>query len=278
LRAAAYAPFADLLRANMRHAGALRIDHVMALARLWLMPAAAGAADGAYVEYPLDELLGILALESVRAGCLIVGEDLGTVPAGFRERLAEMRILSYRLLQFEVDAEGFAAPSTYPSLALVATGTHDLPPIAAYWTAHDVTLRAGLSLIADHATEHRERDDRARKRDGLLRAFDRELGVDAERTKRFRGAVDDPHASATLAEIALAANRYLAKTPSRLLMVQLEDVLGDARQLNVPTTLDEHPNWRRRAAIALEDLAIDARFVALARALEPERARGNARS
>jgi 4-alpha-glucanotransferase len=102
--------------------------------------------------------------------------------------------------------------------------------------------------------------------------------VDAERTKRFRGAVDDPHASATLAEIALAANRYLAKTPSRLLMVQLEDVLGDARQLNVPTTLDEHPNWRRRAAIALEELASDARFVALARALEPERARGNVRS
>jgi 4-alpha-glucanotransferase len=278
LRAAAYAPFAELLRANMRHAGALRIDHVMALARLWLMPADAAATDGAYVEYPLDELLGILALESVRAGCLIVGEDLGTVPAGFRERLAEKRILSYRLLQFEVDDDGFTAPSTYPWLALVATGTHDLPPMGAYWTAHDVTLRAELSLIADHATERREREDRARKRDGLLESFDRELGTDAERTTRFREAAADPHASTTLAEIALAANRYLAKTPSRLLMVQLEDVLGDARQLNVPTTLDEHPNWRRRAAIALEELASDARFVALARALEPERARGNVRS
>jgi len=270
LRRAAYEPFAALLRANMRHAGALRIDHVMALARLWLVPEGAAPDRGAYVAYRLNELLAVVALESVRARCIVIGEDLGTVPAGFREALARKKIFSYRLLQFEVDDGGFLAPAQYPSLALVSTGTHDLPPIGAYWTASDVSLRARLSLI-DEAAESRERGERARKREQLLQAFDSELGPDAARSARFRAAADAPGDRNTLAEIALAANRYLARSPGRLLMVQLEDLLGDVAQVNVPTTRDEHPNWRQRAAIALEDLERDPRLVAMSEALSHER-------
>ena len=274
LRAAAYAPFVALLRANMRHAGALRIDHVMALARLYVIPAGAPATHGAYVAYRLDEMLGIVALESVRSRCMVVGEDLGTVPAGFRERLAEKHLLSYRLLQFETDDAGFLAPDAYPDLALVSIGTHDLPPIGAYWTANDVTVRKRLALLADAESETAERVQRGAKREAMLAAFARVFGADDERDRRFRQAASDPNDAETLAEVALAANRFLARTPGRLLMVQLEDVLGDSAQVNVPTTLDEHPNWRRRAAIRVEDLAADGRFEALAVALRAERGIG----
>jgi 4-alpha-glucanotransferase len=279
LRQTAYEPFAELLRANMRHAGALRIDHVMALARLWLVPEGVAPDRGAYVAYRLDEMLAVAALESVRARCMVIGEDLGTVPAGFRETLARRRILSYRLLQFEVDDAGFLAPAQYPALALVSTGTHDLPPVGAYWTESDVTLRARLSLV-DEAGEGRERSERARRREQLLQSFDSELGRDHERSARFREAAADPNDRQTLSEIGVAANRYLARSPGRLLMVQLEDLLGDVAQINVPTTRDEYPNWRQRASIVLEDLERDARFIAMAEALshergEPSRGDGN---
>ena len=148
LRAAGYAPFAELLRANMRNAGAIRIDHVMALARLWWVPEGASAADGAYVRYRLDELLAIVALESRRSRCLVIGEDLGTVPTGFRETLAERCILSYRLFTFEVDADGrHVAPDNYPSLALVSSSTHDLAPIAAHVSGHDIAMRESIELL-----------------------------------------------------------------------------------------------------------------------------------
>ncbi len=267
LRRAAYAPFVALLRANMRHAGALRIDHVMALARLYWVPSGLPATDGAYVTYRLDEMLAIVALESRRARCMVIGEDLGTVPAGFRERLAEKRLLSYRLLQFERDDAGFLAPDAYPALALVAIATHDLPPMGAYWTASDVATRAELGLLREPAAERRERDERAGARDQLLAAFDRALGLDEGRERAFRAAAERPDDRDTLAEIALFANRYLARSPGRLLMVQLEDVFGDVAQANVPTTTDEYPNWRRRAARNVDEIANDPRFRALADAL-----------
>jgi 4-alpha-glucanotransferase len=265
LREVAYAPFVALLRANMRHAGALRIDHVMALARLYFVPSGSSAADGAFVSYELDELLGIVALESARARCMVIGEDLGTVPAGFREKLEDRGVLSYRLLQFEVDDDGFVPPSAYPSLALVATGTHDLPPMGAYWTASDVDLRSELGFFDDGAaTSASERDARERRREQLLAAFDAALGADDARSARFRSAAREPNDRAVLADVALTANRFLAQSPAQLLMVQLEDVFGDTAQVNVPTTVDEHPNWRRRASLELERFSGDARLRALA--------------
>jgi 4-alpha-glucanotransferase len=132
LRRRAYKPFIELLRANMRHAGALRIDHVMSLMRLYCIPAGMQSSEGTYVRYPFEDMLGVLALESTRNRCAIVGEDLGTVPDGFRERMARERVFSCRVLYFEED------PRRYPQDSVASTGTHDLPPLRKYWEQHGV--------------------------------------------------------------------------------------------------------------------------------------------
>ncbi len=272
LRATAYAAFIALLRANMEHAGAVRIDHVMALLRLYWIPEGVSPSEGAYVTYPLDELIGLIALESERARCIVIGEDLGTVPGGLRERLTAANILSYRLLQFENDDERFLPPQTYPPLALMCTGTHDLPFVGAYWTAHDVEVRAALGLIEGERAVRDERIARAKKRAQLLDAW-RTIGLTADDAARFQAAADNPADRTTLAEIAFWANRYLARARGFLLMVQIEDVLGEVEQANVPNTTTEHPNWRRRLALDLETFARDERFTRLARMLERERPR-----
>src|SRR5262249_48248646 len=143
------APFAATLQANMRHGGALRLDHVMALRRLfWIPRAAASAAEGGYVRYPFDDLLGILALESQRNRCLVIGEDLGTVPDEVRSPLQLRRIFSYRLLDFERDEQAdFLPPAKYPQQALVAASTHDLATLTGYWKGRDLELRTELDLF-----------------------------------------------------------------------------------------------------------------------------------
>ena len=146
--ATACAGFRELLAANMRHAGALRIDHVMGLSRLFWVPGGATAAAGAYVRYPFDALLGTLALASARARCLVVGEDLGTVPDGLRERLADAAVLSYRVLWFERDGDAFIAPSQWPAQAAACVSTHDLPTIAGWWTGADIDEREALGLLS----------------------------------------------------------------------------------------------------------------------------------
>jgi 4-alpha-glucanotransferase len=250
LRDVAYRPFIECLRANMRHAGALRIDHVMGLARLFWIPANASAAQGGYVRYPLDDLLAITALESRRARCAIVGEDLGTVPEGLRERLSARRIFSMRLLYFWRDDDGAFRPAqSYPEFAQVATGTHDLPTLPGYWRERDIALRAALHLLPASDDEAALHQERARTRAALLvllrdtgllpSADERDIDIDA--------LVD-------------AAYRFLAMSPARLLMVQLDDVLGVEEQANLPGTVDEHPNWRRKLPVPREDLAASPRL------------------
>jgi 4-alpha-glucanotransferase len=266
LRDAGYAPFVETLRANMRHAGALRIDHVMGLSRLYWVPSGATAASGAYVGYPLDDLAGLLALESERQRCLVIGEDLGTVPLEARAALTANGILSYRVLLFERDASGdFSAPSRYPEAALATTSTHDLPTLAGWWEGNDIVLRAehrrpGAS--ADVQAQMAERiDDRARLLAALVRA-----GLLPADTPL------DPHAIPRLTPaLALALQTFLARTPSALLAVQPEDVFGAVEQANLPGTTFEHPNWRRKLPVALEQVAADGRLHALASAIASER-------
>jgi 4-alpha-glucanotransferase len=266
LRDAGYAPFIETLRANMRHAGALRIDHVMGLLRLYWVPASATAAAGAYVGYPLDDLAGLLALESERHRCLVIGEDLGTVPREARAALTANGIMSYRVLLFERDASGdFSAPSRYPEAALATTSTHDLPTLAGWWEGNDIVLRAehrrpGAS--ADVQAQMAERiDDRARLLAALVRA-----GLLPADTPL------DPHAIPRLTPaLALALQMFLARTPSALLAVQPEDVFGAVEQANLPGTTFEHPNWRRKLAVGLEQVAADGRLHALASAIASER-------
>ncbi len=255
LRAAAYQPFIDLLRANMRHAGALRIDHVMELTRLFWIPAGKGPSEGTYVGYPFEDLLGILALESVRNRCVVIGEDLGTVPEGFRERMLEAGVLSYRLLYFEREPDGSVRkPEHYPPEAAVAISTHDLPPIASFWSGADIELRDRLGLWPSPERRIADTADRPRTRAALAAAL-RESGVSGAEPSDTEAPI-------------VAAHAFLSRAPSRMLIVNPEDVLGEKRQANVPGTVDEHPNWRHRLAVELEDLLADRRLLEVAAVLD----------
>ena len=262
LRAAAYAPFIATLRANMRHAGALRIDHVMALSRLFWIPQSGVPRDGAYVHYPFEDLVGIVALESHRNRCLVIGEDLGTVTDEVRATLARVGILSYRVLLFERQHSGeFKPPAQYPADALVTAATHDLPTLAGYWAGGDLALRRGLGLFPSEdvyqAQLHGRMEDRAR----LLRALERE-GLLPE------GVGTDPAAQPELTPALLRQLQvFLASSPARVQVVQLEDVLGVAEQVNLPGTTEQHPNWRRKLPLALERWPDEPRFTALAATL-----------
>ncbi len=271
LRAARYEPFVAMLRANMRHAGALRIDHVMGLARLFWVPAGGVPADGAYVRYPFADLLGLVALESHRNRCLVIGEDLGTVPDEVRAALGAAGVLSYRLLYFERSPAGdFKSPAEYPEQALAAATTHDLPTLAGWWTGHDITVRAELGLLPEPDARDAQVLARSQDRARLLLALERE-GLLPE------GATANPVSLPEMTpEFARAIAVYLGRSAARIMVVQLEDVLGLTSQANVPGSTVEQPNWRRKVPLALERWADDERFVELARALAPLRGRAPA--
>jgi (1->4)-alpha-D-glucan 1-alpha-D-glucosylmutase len=268
LRDLGYAPFLATLRANMRASGALRIDHVMGLLRLYWVPSGAAPAQGAYVRYPFDDLLGLLALESERHRCLVIGEDLGTVPDEVRSALAANDILSYRVLLFERDAAGeFKSPEAYPEPALAVASTHDLPTLAGWWEGLDIFLRAGSGQLGPDADVESAIDERVRERGRLLAALRRAALLPEGVPPDPR---DVPHLTPSLAR---AAQRFLARTPSALLVVQAEDALDVREQSNLPGTTDTHPNWRRKLPVPLERLDADGRMRALAAVIAQERGR-----
>jgi (1->4)-alpha-D-glucan 1-alpha-D-glucosylmutase len=267
LREAAYAPFIDMLRANMRHCGALRIDHAMALERVFWVPAGLSPEQGAYVANPLDDLLGILALESQRNHCLVIGEDLGTVPEGFRERLAEAGVLSYHPFFFERTTDGgFQSPANYPRQALVSVSTHDLPTLRGFWKGDDLDTRAKLRLFP--TTEQRDKriEERAMDRARFLMALERE-GLLPEGIGVHPVSMPD-----ITPPFVVAIHTFLARTPAQLLLVQPEDIFDVVEQVNLPGSRDDqHPNWQRRLPNDLEDWRADSRFSAVAEALRHER-------
>lgn len=267
LRDSAYAPLIATLRANMSRAGALRIDHVMGLSRLYWVPRGMSPAQGGYVRYPLDDMLGIVALESRRHRCLVVGEDLGTVPDSLRRRLDETQILSYRLLIFERDGSAFKPPASYPRRALVAWSTHDLPTFAGWWGEEDLRTRQELGLMAGSELEAQRRE-RHESRHALIAAL-RSEGILTSDGARADGPVTE--------ELAFAVQSFLARTPSCLMVAQMEDVLGVAPQANVPGTVDEHPNWRRKLPVTLEELSRDPRLHRIAHDLAAQRGRSRTR-
>ncbi|NHA14470.1 4-alpha-glucanotransferase [Thioalkalivibrio sp. XN279] len=234
LREQGYAPFIRLLRANMPQGGAVRIDHVMALMRLWWIPHGRPSAAGGYVHYRLDELMAIVALESHTRRCLVVGEDLGTVPDEVRAAMEQNGVLSYRVLLFEREGDGaFRAPADYPQLSLVTPTTHDLPTLAGYWRGDDLVLRAALGLYADDRVPAHELDEREAARRALAEA----LGAAG-------GAAD----SASVDAIIDGAQLYVARSCAAILMLQAEDWLRETRPVNVPGTHQSYPNWRRKLA------------------------------
>jgi 4-alpha-glucanotransferase len=262
LREAAYSPFIGIMRANMRHAGALRLDHAMALQRLYWVPPGCAADQGAYVRYPVDDLFRLVALESRRNRCLIIGEDLGTVPDGFRERMDATGQFAYRVMVFEQKDGRFKAPGEFDQNALSIFATHDLPSGRGYWNGTDIGKREKLDLYPRPGMGDEERAARQSDREKLVRAFAAE-GLLPEDFPNH-GPLSDADAE----RLAKAAHLFLARSRSKLMMVQIEDVLALDSQMNLPGTTDQHPNWRRRFPVDVAGVLADPRLIGLAHDLK----------
>jgi 4-alpha-glucanotransferase len=243
LRRTAYAPFVALVRANMRACGALRLDHVMALFRQWWVPRGFKSADGGYVHYPLEDLLGVVALESHRNACLVVGEDLGVVPDEIRRALPQFGVYHYKVVLFEQKGGEFVAPADYTRYALAAVTTHDLPTLHGWWSGHDIDLWEKLGFYPEPSVGERRRAERQLERERLLRALRREkLWPDADVVPEYS------------AELGRAVHVYLGKSPTALVTVQLEDMIGMLEPVNVPGTSSEYSNWTRRMTASAAEI------------------------
>ena len=242
-----FEPYREMLRASMRHAGAIRLDHVLGLKRLYLVPHGFAADNGVYVQMPFEALLAATAQESVAHRCVVIGEDLGTVPEGFREKMADWGIWSYQVMMFERDDDGrFRGIDHYASNALVTFNTHDLPSYAGWRSFSDLKLKRSLGI------DPGESDDERWRAMTMLSDVLRHHGIDRHDLYAVAG--------------------FLARTRSRLLAISLEDLLGVIDQPNIPGTVNEHPNWRQRLPIALDGIA-SAIDVAALKSATAERAR-----
>jgi len=264
LAAQAFAPFAQLMRANMQNVGALRIDHVMSLFRLWWAPRGFSAAQGVYVHYPLAQLCGLLAQESRRTHCLIVGEDLGTVPDEVRRAMASHGLYHYTVLLFErYDHGGFKAPDDYVAESAAIATTHDLPPLKAWWSGEDIALRARLALYPDAETARRVSEERAQDRVALVCAL-RAAGLwhwqELEPLPEFSFA------------LTRAVQIFLGRSRAAIMLMQLEDLIGMTDPVNVPGTHREHANWRRKLESETQVIFQDANVRELCIALRAARA------
>ena len=232
--------FRALLATNMRHAGAIRIDHAFQLQRLFVIPDGMEARQGAYIEYPFEAMLAAVRLESNRARSIVIAEDLGTAPEGFSEAIMRSDLLSYRILNFEREHDGgFKAPWAYPRKAMAAVATHDLPTFAGWWNGLDTDLRETFKVYTPEQAE-KERGGRAAELAQFSRALANENIQHSEAV-----SVQPPFEE---------ASRYLAKSPAVLLALQLEDVLEDTNQANLPGPDLGHPNWRRKLTRGVEGI------------------------
>ncbi len=234
-----YRAFIEMVRANLAYAGGIRIDHVMGLKRLWVMPEGASPQEGAYLNYPFQDQLRLLSLEAARHRALVVGEDLGTVPDGMREELARRNILGMRVLLFEQDNDQFIAPQNWPSDALATTTTHDLPSITGWFKGRDIDWRYEAQHRSAEQTEE-DRPHREREKTALSEALSRDAHLptgNEDTTARLDASVE-----------------YIGKTPAPLALLPLEDVMAAQEQPNLPGPGAEHPNWRRRWPMEVQDM------------------------
>jgi 4-alpha-glucanotransferase len=264
-----FAGFKDTLAALMASAGALRIDHVMALQQLFLVPADGRPADGAYLRFPMGTLLQLLADASHEHRTLVIGEDLGVVPSGFRELMMAANVLSYRILYFEQRDGYFLDPRYYPPLALACVSTHDMPTWTGWWRGSDIDLRLDTGII-DAANAAGQRKDRAAERQRLVKAMD-DAGLLSPQTRQEAQAALGEPGGVLPASLAVAAHRMIARTPCLLAGVRLADLAGEVGQTNLPGTVDQYPNWRPRLTMSIEEIGAEPLFQAIAASLAAER-------
>ena len=239
-----FGAYIELLRSAMRHAGGVRIDHALGLARLWVVPDGASASDGAYIAFPTEDLLRLIALESSRHKAVVLGEDLGTIPDGFQDRMRDAGVMGMRVLWFERSPDhGFTAPSTWSAGAAAMTSTHDLATVAGWWSGHDLDWRSRLDLLGDDANKARIWAERGRDRGMLWSAF--------QASGAAAGGQPEPWDAVPAVDAAI---RHTAASDCEFVILPIEDALGLAEQPNLPGTLDEHPNWRRRLPGMAADL------------------------
>ena len=269
MRTQGFSAFIDMLRAAFSVAGGIRIDHILGLRRLWLVPEGESAKNGAYLRYPLDDLLRLIALESWRHKAIVIGEDLGTVPPGFRERLQERGLLGIRVLWFEgaETGPGFKAPADWDRNVVATTTTHDLATVTGWWTGDDIRWRSKIGQTAAR-TDGRDAvevalQERGEDRALLWKAF-QEAGIVPP------GVPVATEVSARTAPVdeALA---FVAATPAPLCIFPLEDLLALPEMPNLPGSIDEHPNWRRRLATSVAGLFTDDAFTGRLRSVDQAR-------
>lgn len=242
-----YKPLIKALRSNMQYAGALRIDHILGLMRQYWVAPGMKADEGIYITFPLDDILRIIALESRRENCVVIGEDLGTVPAGFSDIMNSAGLLSYKVLYFETWESGlFKRPEEYSEYSMVTVSTHDLPTLAGWWTGRDLQWRQTLNLYPNEAMGEADRAGRVENRQRLLAALiDMQVLDNNEAPQTAPAAMN--HA------LTIAVQEYLAKANSYIQLIPLEDALEIIEQVNIPGTTDEHPNWRQKLPVSVNE-------------------------
>jgi len=254
----------------VHHSGALRIDHAMSLYRLFWIAQGLTASDGVYVRYPFGRMLSTLAKVSQARRSIVIGEDLGVVPPGFRDVMKAMEIQGYRVFFFEKKKDFFLQPDTYPREALACITTHDSHTLAGWWSGRDVEVRHEIGMI-DAGSAEAQLAERAHERRRVLGLLEEHDLLPADLAGVMRGESEPPRELP--ASFAVALHRLLARTPSRLFVVPAEDLTASVEQVNIPGTMDEHPNWRRKLGASIEDLAHAPLFRTITEALREERPR-----
>lgn len=262
LKESGYEFFIQTVRKNMKHFGALRIDHALGMFRQFWIPKGMPASNGAYVKQPTEDLLRIIALESVRNKTMVVAEDLGTIGENVRETLLKFKMLSYRLLYFERNypKSSFLPPEKYPEMALCAVTTHDLPTLYGWWIGRDIELKKKFGIFADEDIYQKYTDDRARDKELLLNAL-KSQNIIQPSTINYQ-------LSAMSQELCLAIYEYLSRTPCKLLSVSLDDAIGSLDQQNMPGIIDSYPSWMQKTLVALEQMTSDRWFSSLSEMLQ----------
>lgn len=263
LKETAYELFVQTIRKNMKYGGALRIDHALGLFRLFWIPHGMSPAEGAYINYPHEDLLRIIALESVRNRTMVIAEDLGTIGENVRDTLKRFNMLSYRLFYFERDYPdpSFLSPGKYPDMALCAVTTHDLPTLYGFWGGRDLKVKMELGQNPDMNIWNDRMEERTRDKQLIISALKSADIIDEEYPAEPEKIPDMTH------QLCLAVYEYLALTPCKFLLVSLDDIIGTLNQQNMPGTVDSYPNWRQKTPLALAEMISDQRFLSLAEML-----------